>query len=48
METLQLRGIEKAKIECAKKLFNKMSTSEVRYEQVSNYTELLNKMNSIE
>lgn len=48
MDTLQLRGIEKAKIECAKKLFNKMSTSEVRYEQVSNYTELLNKINSIE
>ncbi len=48
METLQLRGVENAKIECAKKLFNKMSTSEVRYEQVSNYTELLNKMNSME
>ena len=48
MDTLQLRGVESAKIECAKKLFNKMSTSEVRYEQVSNYTELLNKMNSME
>ena len=48
MDTLQLRGVENAKIECAKKLFNKMSTSEVRYEQVSNYTELLNKMNSME
>ena len=48
MDTLQLREVENAKIECAKKLFNKMSTSEVRYEQVSNYTELLNKMNSME
>lgn len=48
MDSLQLRGIEKAKIECAKKLFNKISTSEVRYEQVSNYTELLNKINSLE
>ena len=48
MDSLQLRGVEKAKIECAKKLFNKMSTGEVRYEQVSNYAELLNKMNSLE
>ena len=48
LDSLQLRGVENVKIECAKKLFNKMSTSEVRYEQVSNYTELLNKMNSLE
>ncbi len=48
MDSLQLRGVEKAKIECAKKLFNRISTSEVRYEQVSNYTELLNKINSLE
>lgn len=45
---MQLREVERAKIECAKKLFNKMSTSEVRYEQVTNYTELLNKINSLE
>ena len=48
LDSLQLREVESAKIECAKKLFNKMSTSEVRYEQVSNYTELLNKINSLE
>lgn len=48
MDTFQLRGVENAKIECAKKLFNKMSTSEVRYEQVTDYSELMNKMRSME
>ena len=48
LDTLQLRGVENAKIECAKKLFNKMSTSEVRYEQVTNYSDLMEKMNSME
>ena len=48
LETMQLRGVEKAKIECAKTLFNKMSTSAVRYECVDNYTNLLNKMNGID
>ena len=47
MDSLQLRGIEKAKIECAKKLFNKMSNSEVRYEQVSTYADLMNKINGM-
>ena len=31
LDSLQMRGVEAAKIECAKKLFNKMSTSKVRY-----------------
>ena len=48
LDSLQLRGIEKAKIECAKKLFNEMSTSEVRYAQVTSYQDLLDKMTSIE
>ena len=47
METMQLRGVEKAKIECAKTLFNKMSTGAVRYEHVTNYRDLLNKMSNI-
>lgn len=47
LDTLQLRPIEEAKIKCAKKLFNKMSTSKVRYEYVTNYTDLLNKMNAL-
>jgi type III restriction enzyme len=48
MDSLQLREIEKAKIECAKKLFNKMSNSEVRYEQVSTYQDLMNKINGMQ
>lgn len=47
LDSLQLRGVEAAKIECARKLFNKMSTSKVRYEQVRNYTDLLDKMNQL-
>ena len=47
LDSLQLRGVEKAKIDCAKKLFNKMSNSKVRYENVTNYQDLLDKMSSI-
>lgn len=47
LDSLQLRGIEKAKMECAKKLFNQMSTSSVRYEHVTAYSDLLDKMNSL-
>ena len=47
LDSLQLRGVEAAKIECAKKLFNKMSTSRVRYEYVTSYTDLLDKMNQL-
>lgn len=48
LDSMQLRGVEKAKIECARTLFNKMSTSSVRYEHVTDYRDLLNKMNSID
>lgn len=48
LSTLQLRAIEKAKIDCAKALYNKMSDSKVRYEHVTSYTDLLDKMASIE
>ncbi len=47
LDSLELRGIEKAKIECAKQLFNKMSTSKVRYENVTDYKDLLDKMSSL-
>ena len=47
METLELRPIERAKISCARKLFNEMSTSNVVYHDVDTYQNLLNIMNSI-
>lgn len=47
MESFELRPIEQAKIYCAKKLFNEMSTSKVRYHDVDSYQSLLNVMNSI-
>lgn len=47
METLNLRPIEQAKISCAKKLFNEMSTSNVVYHDVDSYQSLLDIMNSI-
>ena len=47
MESLELRPIEQAKISCAKKLFNEMSTSNVKYHDVDSYQRLLNIMNSL-
>ena len=47
METLQLKPIEQAKILCARKLFNEMSTSQVKYHDVDNYQSLLNVMKSL-
>ena len=44
MESLNLRPIEKSKIDCAKKLFAKLSDGLVIYDHVSNYQELLNKV----
>ena len=44
MESLNLRPIEKAKIDCAKKLFSKLSDGIVTYDHVNNYQELLNKV----
>ena len=39
-EDMDLRPVEKAKIDCAKKLFNKMSTGIVRYDAVKDYQQL--------
>ena len=47
MESLNLRPIEQAKISCAKKLFNEISTNNVRYHDVDSYQSLLNIMNGI-
>ena len=47
MNSLELRPIEQAKISCAKKLFNKMSTSNVVYHDVDSYQSLLDIMKSI-
>lgn len=44
METLNLRPIERAKIDCAKKLFTKLSGGLVTYDHVDSYEELLNKV----
>lgn len=47
MDSLQLRPIEQAKIECAKKLFNELSTSKVKYHDVDSYQSLLNIMQTV-
>ena len=47
MDSMQLKGIEKAKIDCAKKLFNDISTSKVRYHEVTDYQNMLNEINSL-
>lgn len=47
MESLNLRPIEQAKISCAKKLFNKMSTSKVKYHDIDSYQNLLTVMKSM-
>lgn len=48
MGTMELRGVEKAKIECAEKLFNNVSTSHVRYHKVDNYQHLLDVMKKLD
>ena len=41
MSSLELREIEKVKINCAKKFFSKISSSEVRYDMVDSYEKLM-------
>ena len=48
MDSMQLKGVELAKIECAKKLFNNISTSKVRYHEVTGYGTMLDIINSLE
>ena len=47
MDSMDLRTIEQSKIACAKKLFNEISTNEVRYHEVDSYQNLLNIMGSL-
>nr|NNM89840.1 DEAD/DEAH box helicase family protein [Bacilli bacterium] len=47
MDSLQLRPIEQAKISCAKKLFNEISTTGVKYHDVDNYQSLLTVMETL-
>lgn len=44
MNSMDIRPIEKAKIDCAKRLFNELSTSKVKYHNVNDYQTLLNLM----
>ena len=44
MESMNLKGLEKAKIACAKQLFNNLSTSHVRYAAVDSYQHLMDIM----
>lgn len=47
MSSMQLSKIENAKIDCAAKLFNSMSTANVKYHKVTTYDDLLDAMNSM-
>ena len=44
MESMELRPIERKKIECAQKLFHQLSNGIVRYSHVDSFQELLNKV----
>jgi type III restriction enzyme len=41
MSTLQLKGVENAKIECARKFFASLDSEAVKYDVVTDYTELM-------
>jgi type III restriction enzyme len=41
MDSLEFRGIEKAKIHCAKKHFEKISNNSVKYDAVDSFEKLL-------
>jgi type III restriction enzyme len=47
MDSLNLKPIESAKISCARKLFNEISTSKVKYHDVDSYQSLLNIMRTL-
>ena len=49
MDSMQLNGVEKAKIECAKKLFNEANLAgNVRYHQVTSYHDLINEIKRLD
>ena len=47
LNSMDLKGAELAKIACAKKLFNEISTSKVRYHEVTDYQNMLDEINSL-
>ena len=47
MDSMNIMPIERAKISCAKKLFNELSTSKVKYHEVDSYQTLLNIMRTL-
>jgi type III restriction enzyme len=47
MDSMHLRKIEDAKISCAKKLFNELSTSHIKYHEIDCYQTLLNVMGKL-
>ena len=47
MNTMMISPVEKAKIECAKKLFNEASTGNVHYAHVASYQDLLNAVRGV-
>ncbi|MCH5328685.1 MAG: restriction endonuclease subunit R, partial [Coprobacter sp.] len=48
LDGMELRGVEKAKTECAKRLFNFISTNTTRYGVVDKFENLYNIINGIE
>ena len=47
MSSMDLSAIERAKIDCAVKLFNSISTANVKYHKVATYQDLIDGMNAI-
>ncbi|WP_455670883.1 type III restriction-modification system endonuclease [Phocaeicola faecalis] len=48
MSSMDLSAIEKAKISCAEKLFNTISTANVKYHKVTTYQDLIDEMNAVD
>ena len=47
MPSMALNAVEKAKIDCAEKLFNTISTANVKYHKVATYQDLIDKINAV-
>ena len=47
MSSMNLTKIELAKIDCAEKLFNSLSTTKVKYHKVASYQNLIDEMNKL-
>lgn len=47
MDSMQLKPIESAKIRCAEKLSNRISTENVKYHKVASYEDLLKAVETV-